>query len=1629
MPEDPFILSPSSVSKLNSLRFQGISRAPRAGITPTVSIDGTALLGKEEGHVSIDIAQELSNDQDRDTHDRQSRVAEIPPLNKSPETPAHRIPLADLVSNIDNATNQISGKIVTPDDHLYWDHRDSFSRKRAHKRNRSMSPCSSPSNLVPNNRLTPNSRAGEIRLRTPQHDIAADLWSCYVGNRDNECQEDASSSNLVPSTPIAVLSRKNKDSSVLRRTNSCNIDWPTSASKRRCVDAELQQHGIRDLFSRTRSELLGQDQANSSRVGRMVGQIQQSFLKTRKYQPKSSKVLFVPEISSGLNDNSHPPNKRTKMTQPINTPSKHPTIVNPPHMGPSNRDVNRRPGLEEPSSEFGDDDLDDEFLDLAVASTNNVYSVETHISQNFGEVDTSHPSYEQSFNRCHDIPTIQYQKDASDEYDEFNDDFDFADSMEQIIAYDTKPPKNSCLKGAKTSRQHTEIFDNGSDSLIHNHRGEPEGETNSNVADGKFAEMRRHHQSRRAIKRYLVLDFAEHHYSDSKARVCLQKILAVEEDKTKIRRTIVLRDSWFDSECSNGSFIHLLGEFDCSGQCVVDDENNAIVLHPDHLISATVVADSFACSRRAVLQDRTKATSQVTKPQVYGLLLHEIFQEAMKVNTWDLNWLGKLIDKILSNHIEDLFELNVEHSEAASYLAARMPALKDWARTFIRPLPTDKSMMDDRNGSVAKIAINKLLEVEEHIWSPMYGLKGNIDATVQVVLEEEYSQRTLTVPLEVKTGKFSGNQSHRAQTALYSLLLSDRYDIGVTFGVLFYLELSKTHRIRAIPSEIRQMIQQRNLLAGYLRQNFQIPPMLRQPRVCSPCYAKKACFVYHKFLEDGDEKTSEMGKIFQETVGHLSEVHQTFFRKWDTLLTLEEKEMSKFKRELWTMASDEREDVGRCFGNISIEPGSEFENTHGPKINKFQYTFVKPKPAPGFSFTESQLSVGEPIVVSDEKGHFALANGYVVYVHPRKITVVVDRRLHHARVKQPGFDAVNYQSFNGIMDISKAIPCSGRPSNGENDGPVLYRLDKDEFSNGMAIVRNNILAIMDNDRPRATRLRELIISLATPSFTRGITSPIFQASIRADLNVDQKRAIEKVLNAEDYALVLGMPGTGKTTTIAQLILALVSQGKSVLLTSYTHTAVDNILLKIRGEKMRILRIGALGKIHPEVQQFVDLATSPKSSIEELRDLYEKSNVVATTCLGVSHRIFNARTFDYCIVDEASQITLPVCLGPIRMAEKFILVGDHYQLPPLVQSREAIEGGLDLSLFKLLCDTHPSSVVNLEHQYRMCKEIMSLSNTLIYSGKLKCGTPAIASRSLNLPDIDGLKKIHPNPLASQPLMVSQKVCLNANRGPCWLRDIIDPKAKVRFINTDTLGPEAVDFAKGSRIVNELEAVLCAQLVEALLCTGVPARDIGVVTLYRSQLSLLKQKLRHHLPDLEMHTADRFQGRDKEVIVMSCVRSNPDRNVGDLLRDWRRVNVAFTRARTKMIIIGSKATLADGNELLGKFVRLVEQNEWCYDLPAGAATLHSFQEHDSLCTQRVSSKSPQQANQILLNSSKGQKPPGKPLSQPRLPLSPLKSWGKNARAPLKPQKMGGKLMDGAKIIRKRPVLNDVLNDMLG
>ncbi|KAL0380004.1 UNVERIFIED_CONTAM: DNA replication ATP-dependent helicase/nuclease JHS1 [Sesamum angustifolium] len=285
------------------------------------------------------------------------------------------------------------------------------------------------------------------------------------------------------------------------------------------------------------------------------------------------------------------------------------------------------------------------------------------------------------------------------------------------------------------------------------------------------------------------------------------------------------------------------------------------------------------------------------------------------------------------------------------------------------------------------------------------------------------------------------------------------------------------------------------------------------------------------------------------------------------------------------------------------------------------------------------------------------------------------------------------------------------------------------------------------------------------------------------------------------------------------------------------------------------------------------------STQYIKEKLDKINVVAVTCLGITSPLLTNKRFDICIMDEAGQITLPVCLGPLMFASKFVLVGDHYQLPPLVQSPEAKENGMSASLFCRLSEAHPQAIAALHWQYRMCAAIMELSNALIYGNRLRCGSTEIENAKLKY--------------------------RSSASAPAWLMEVLNPNKPVIFINTDLLAAYETNDRK--TLNNPIEAHIIAEVTKALVLRGIERQDIGIITPYNSQANLIQGAVSE---PVEIHTIDKYQGRDKDCILLSFVRSceNPRNNTSSLLGDWHRINVALTRAKKKLIMVGSCGTLS-------------------------------------------------------------------------------------------------------------------------
>ncbi|KAL7749086.1 DNA replication endonuclease-helicase Dna2 [Sorochytrium milnesiophthora] len=1012
--------------------------------------------------------------------------------------------------------------------------------------------------------------------------------------------------------------------------------------------------------------------------------------------------------------------------------------------------------------------------------------------------------------------------------------------------------------------------------------------------------------------------------------------------------TLLLRDQWYD-RCTlqAGDIVHAVGTIGADRCLVVDAASNFLVQHPDILVTGTAASSAPECMRRAVLNSRVRADGGPAKPLIHGVILHELLQACLSSDNFTLPFLETQLKRLVSEQLEQLCMIGESEEETVSALLEYAQRVITWSDQYISQSSTLSGAQRKRETS--SVQMEKLIDIEESIWSPKFGLKGNIDATLQVRIHSrhEAQDRRVIAPLEVKTGKATRASSHRAQTALYILLMSDRYDLEVHSGYLLYLRTGEMEALPYVHHEMRDLILIRNDLARYLASSSALPPMLGNERICKSCFSRNACMLYHKATEDGTAETSQIGAQFDEITGHLSELDLAFFQKWERLLTIEEGEVVQFRHEVWSLSSRERQQLGRCFAQMRI---AHSQTTNAEDL---AYTFVSTI-GDDLSLLEGSIVVGDLVVVSTEDGQYGLATGFVQRLQHHEVTVVLNRHLRNPSAIMPSFDQADNQVFSGrhyLHGRQQGSAGSSVPNEPDHEESAtdaltrdtLFRLDKHEMSSNMSTARNNLVCLFTEEDSAESvssraRLRRLVVDLAPPTFDRERLSMWDMGStVGKGLNGDQRKAVEMVLTAKDYTMILGMPGTGKTTTIAHIIEALVANGKSVLLTSYTHTAVDNVLLKLAEENVKFIRLGSAAKVHPAIRPHTPNYDGSLKTVAEFKAYYNDNMVVATTCLSIGHPAITMRQFDYCIVDEASQITLPVCLGPLRFANTFVFVGDHYQLPPVVRNPEAKE--LSVSLFKRLSEAHPSALVSLEHQYRMNRDIMLLSNTLIYNHKLRCGTPAVANSAMALPMSSAAlwETLHPTSRGGA-------LCLP---GKCWLADLLQPSRRVVFVNTDLV--PATETRNGPLVQNDVEADICCQILAALMKVGMSPGSVGLVTPYRAQLKLFTHMLNNStstdadkLRQIESHTVDRYQGRDKDCIVVSMVRCNSaghgrgPAKVGELLRDWRRLNVAFTRAKKKLVIVGSRRMLGHAL-LLREFLALIEEHNWILDLPLDAHKL--------------------------------------------------------------------------------------------
>ena len=454
---------------------------------------------------------------------------------------------------------------------------------------------------------------------------------------------------------------------------------------------------------------------------------------------------------------------------------------------------------------------------------------------------------------------------------------------------------------------------------------------------------------------------------------------------------------------------------------------------------------------------------------------------------------------------------------------------------------------------------------------------------------------------------------------------------------------------------------------------------------------------------------------------------------------------------------------------------------------------------------------------------------------------------------------------------------------------------------------------------------------------------VYLEYIDTSLNDSQKLAVKNALSSQDFYLIHGPFGTGKTRTLVELIYQELRQDNKVLATAESNTAVDNLLERLAmNEKINITRLGHPQRVssenikhtlaykvnsHPlgaNLESYYNIIdeyneekayyTKPKPQLrrgltdnqikrcasknkstrgvdkkiiqsmarwidydEKVKEIYDKvkvledkivreiieeSDVIVSTNSSAALDVIAKYNFDVAVIDEASQTTIPSVLIPIAKAHRFILAGDHKQLPPTVISTDAYE--LEETLFESLIEKYPHKGQLLNVQYRMNDELMRFSNSQFYDNLLETDSSVF---DITLNDFD-----------------------------------INDEKTMEFIDTSNMNDNREAHLNDSKsFVNRTEARICLKLANDYLDKGVKKEDIGIISPYADQVKLISEHI-----DVEVKSVDGFQGREKEIIIISTVRSNDNGELG-FLNDLRRLNVAITRAKRKLIIVGNQDTL--------------------------------------------------------------------------------------------------------------------------
>ncbi|WP_287641192.1 AAA domain-containing protein [Bacteroides sp.] len=522
--------------------------------------------------------------------------------------------------------------------------------------------------------------------------------------------------------------------------------------------------------------------------------------------------------------------------------------------------------------------------------------------------------------------------------------------------------------------------------------------------------------------------------------------------------------------------------------------------------------------------------------------------------------------------------------------------------------------------------------------------------------------------------------------------------------------------------------------------------------------------------------------------------------------------------------------------------------------------------------------------------------------------------------RQTADGSLNYYNFQATVSYADdtrmvvVMPGAGAILDVQGTDRLGVQLYFDETSyRTMFEALNDVLRAKGN---RLAELRDTLLGTLKPGF-RELYPVRFPW-----LNRTQESAVNKVLCTRDVAIVHGPPGTGKTTTLVEAIYETLHREPQVLVCAQSNTAVDWISEKLVDRGVNVLRIGNPTRVNDKMLSFTyerrfeshpsypelwsirkelrqlhgksrrgtyEEREGVRSRISRLRDratalevqintdLFDSAHVIASTLVSSNHRLLSGRRFGTLFIDEAAQALEAACWIAIRKADRVILAGDHQQLPPTIKCYEAARGGLERTLMETVVARKPDTVSLLTTQYRMNEAIMRFSSDWFYNGQLQAD-PSVRHRSI----------------------------LDWDTPISWI-DTSEMDFKEEFVG-ESFG--RINRQEADLLLSELEKYIARIGGQRILDERI---DFGIISPYKAQVQYLRSKLRGsavfrpYRDLMSINTVDGFQGQERDVIFISLVRANEEGQIG-FLSDLRRMNVAMTRARMKLVILGEATTLS-------------------------------------------------------------------------------------------------------------------------